>query len=238
MPEAGLDREAGITLLDRAAEHRPAPPHWAPGLATTRSTPPCPGTSPPCTSPPTGSQMIQPPTAPTRAYARDHRRTRRLLPQRSWLRVTQPRLSPNAADRGGRPTCCMALTCARGGLWDAAVGCVPGLSFLYERTGRDGDGPGSSPASSPTSPTPDRRATARPRRQLGVSSPATRCGLRGEHGLAHRNRPPERTRSAWHRDQAPLRRWLLPTASLTPAQRNQIRNLAFALNELGMIILS
>ena len=116
VPElAGLDREAGIALLDRAADIGLLT-HSAAG--TTRSTPPCPGTSPPCSPPAYGQPATQPPRA-ARAYATAIGDTRRLLLQPSSIGA---RAQVLAVLRAEEANLLHALDLARAtGLWDAAA---------------------------------------------------------------------------------------------------------------------
>jgi tetratricopeptide (TPR) repeat protein len=232
VPElAGLDREAVIALLDRAGsigllesvgggyyQIHPALPWYFTSLYT-------------------GS--YGPPDAPaarraTRAYARvtgelgDY-----YLQQVEKGRVAQivPVLEAEEANLRH------ALDLARAaGLWRAAVGCLQGLNVLYDRTGRDGEW-----ARLVAAVTPE------------FTDPATGGPLPGrdeEWGLviSYRMRLARQARDwpaatalqntviAWDRDQA-ASALAAPTGSLTPAQRNQIRNLAADLFELGMILL-
>jgi hypothetical protein len=127
-----------------------------------------------------------------------------------------------------------ALTLARaGGLWDAAAGCLQGLRVLYERTGRDGEW-----ARLVAAVTPD------------FTDPATEGPLPGRDDqwaiiteyrvrLARQARDwPAATKlqtAAIDRDRAAAA-LAAPPAGLTPDQRNQIRNLAVSVEELGHIL--
>ena len=130
-----------------------------------------------------------------------------------------------------------ALDLARAaGLWDAAVGCLQGLRVLYaaDRAGR-GMGPARRRRHPRLHRPCHRRAAARPRRPVEHHHRATGCGSRRQA----RDWPAATTLQnaliAWNRDQAAAA-LAAPAASLTPAQRNQIRNLAVALDELGNIL--
>lgn len=129
-----------------------------------------------------------------------------------------------------------ALDLARArGLWDASVGCLLGLSVLYGRTGRDGEW-----ARLVAAVTPD------------FTDPATGGPLPGrEHNWGivggFQVHVAEAARDwltavtlrealvAFHRNQA-AEALAAPAASLTPDQRNQIRNLGVNLNELATLL--
>ena len=116
------------------------PPHRPAGIrsaaATTRSTPPCRGTSPPCTPPPTARPAAPPPSAPPAPTPRPSAHSATTTTTRP-KRATRPRLCQCWGRR--RPTSPRPDLARAGGLWDAAVGCLQGLRVLYERTGRDGE---------------------------------------------------------------------------------------------------
>jgi tetratricopeptide (TPR) repeat protein len=129
-----------------------------------------------------------------------------------------------------------ALDLARAaGLWRAAVGCLAGLHLLYLRTGRDGEW-----ARLVAAITPD------------VTDPGTGGPLPGREdqwsivtgyrvALARdaRDWPAATTlltaSIVWHRDQAAAA-LAAPASSLTPDQRSQIRSLAVSLRDLGDIL--
>jgi tetratricopeptide (TPR) repeat protein len=121
------------------------------------------------------------------------------------------------------------------GLWRAATGCLQGLRVLYGRTGRDGEWA---------------RLVATV--TLEFTDPATGGPLPGREDqwpiiTGYRVRLARQARDwptattlqnsliAWFRDRAAAA-LAAPAASLAPAQRNQIRNLGVALNELGIIL--
>jgi tetratricopeptide (TPR) repeat protein len=121
------------------------------------------------------------------------------------------------------------------GLWRAAVGCLQGLRVLYERTGRDGEW-----ARLVAAITPD------------ITDPATGGPLPGREEqwsvvTSYQVRLAWQTRDwpaavtlqtvmiAWYRDRAAAA-LAAPPASLSPSQRSDIRNLGEALNELGVIL--
>ena len=99
--------------------------------------------------------------------------------------------------------------------WDDAVGCLQGLRVLYERTGRDGDGPAWL-SSHPGFHRPRHgRAAARPRRRL---EPHYR--LPGPAGEGARDWPaatPCKTPSSPGTGTRPPPRWPPPPASSPPA---------------------
>jgi tetratricopeptide (TPR) repeat protein len=129
-----------------------------------------------------------------------------------------------------------ALSLARtGGLWDAAVGCLQGLRVLYARTGRDGEW-----ARLVAAVTPD------------FADPATGGPLPGRDDywsiiteyrvdLAERARdwPAATTLQtaliAWNRDRTAAA-LAAPADGLIPLQRTQIRTLAVSLEALGHIL--
>jgi tetratricopeptide (TPR) repeat protein len=130
-----------------------------------------------------------------------------------------------------------ALDLARAaGLWHAAVGCLQGLRVLYDRTGRDGE-----LARLVAAVTPDFTDPA-----TGGPLPGREeewnivTGYRARLAWQARDWPTAttllNTLIAWNRDQA-AGALAAPVASLTPAQRTQIRNLAAVLTELGNILL-
>jgi tetratricopeptide (TPR) repeat protein len=121
------------------------------------------------------------------------------------------------------------------GLWEAATGCLLGLRVLYERTGRDGEWARLVTAITPDCTDP---ATGRPlpgREQQWAILTTYRARL----AEAATDWPTATTLYqgivAWQRDQA-AEALAAPAASLTPDQRNQIRNLGIVLNDLGTIL--
>ena len=130
-----------------------------------------------------------------------------------------------------------ALDLARAsGLWSAETGSLQGLSVLYPRTGRAGEW-----AQLVTAITPDFTdpATGGP-----LPGREREWNLIGEYRMRlareARDWPAatalQTTRIAWNRDQA-AEALTVPQASLTSAQRIDIRNLAIALGQLGNILL-
>ncbi|HEY1346245.1 MAG TPA: tetratricopeptide repeat protein, partial [Streptosporangiaceae bacterium] len=233
VPElAGLDRDTGIALLDRAAgiglleslgagsgyyRIHPALPWYFTSLFNTSYGPP--------EAPAAGRAM--------RAYTRaigalgDYYHG-----QAEEGRAAQVVPVLGAEEANLR----YALDLARAArLWRAAAGCLQGLRILYERTGRDGEW-----ARLVADVTPE------------FTDPATGGPLPGREAewniitsyrvsLARQGRDwptatiLQNTLIAWDRDRAAAA-LAAPADSLTPAQRNQIRNLAVALNELGIIL--
>jgi tetratricopeptide (TPR) repeat protein len=121
------------------------------------------------------------------------------------------------------------------GLWRVAVGCLQGLSVLYSRTGRDGEWARLIEVFTPN-----------------VTDPGTGGPLPGREDqwsvvTSHRMQVAYRARDwpaatilqtaliDWDRDRAAAA-MAVPADSLTPAQRNQIRNLAASLNQLGTLL--
>jgi tetratricopeptide (TPR) repeat protein len=121
------------------------------------------------------------------------------------------------------------------GLWDAAIGCLQGLSVLYARTGRDGEWARLVDDVTPEVTDP---ATGGPRPgrddQWSIAT-----GYRVRLAWQARDWPAATTLQtallAWRRDRAAAALAAAP-AGLTAAQRNQIRNFAAALTELGNIL--
>jgi tetratricopeptide (TPR) repeat protein len=129
-----------------------------------------------------------------------------------------------------------ALDLARvAGVWYAAVGCLQGLNVLYARTGRDGEWARLVAAITPDFTDPDTGGPLPGREDYW--SIVTGYGVR----LAWQARdwPTATTlqdaRTVWNRDRAAAA-LAAPAASLTPAQRIQIRNLGVSLTELGIIL--
>jgi tetratricopeptide (TPR) repeat protein len=128
-----------------------------------------------------------------------------------------------------------ALELARAaGLWDAAGGCLQGLRVLYARTGRDGEWARLVEAVTPevTDPATGGPRPGRDDQWILVTSYRVRLARQA------RDWPTATTLQtaliAWLRDQA-AEALAAPPATLTPAQRGQVRNLGVTLNELGNI---
>jgi tetratricopeptide (TPR) repeat protein len=129
-----------------------------------------------------------------------------------------------------------ALALARAdGLWQAAVGCLQGLNVLYARTGRDGEWARLVAAITPdfTDPATGGPLPGRDDRWSLIT------GYRVRLAWQARDWPAATTllnaRIAWNRDRAAAA-LAAPPASLTPAQRNQIRTLSASLHELAQIL--
>ncbi|HEV3294709.1 MAG TPA: tetratricopeptide repeat protein, partial [Streptosporangiaceae bacterium] len=231
VPElAGLAREAGIALLDRAAgiglleslgggyyQIHPALPWYFTTMFTT-----------------TYGQASSPARQrPARAY------TQAIGALGTYYHSQQE------AGRGAQVLAVLeaeeanlrhALDLARThGLWRAEMGCLQGMTLLYELTGRDSEW-----ARLVALVTPD------------FTDPATGGPLPGrdeEWGMvtSHRVRLARDVRDwpaattllntviAWDRTRAAAA-LAAPATSLTPAQRNQIRDLAVDLSELGTVL--
>ncbi len=228
VPElAGLDRDAG----SRCWTGPPASACWNPSAAaTTGSTPRCRGISPPCSPPATARPAARPPAAPpapTPGPSANSATTTTSQAEAGHAAQVVPVLGAEEANLRH------ALDLARAaGLWHAAAGCLQGLRVLYERTGRDGEW-----ARLVAAVTPD------------FTDPATGGPLPGREDqwslvTGYRVRLARQARDwpaattlqnaviAWDRDQAAAA-LAAPAASLTPDQRNQIRNLAVALKSSG-----
>jgi tetratricopeptide (TPR) repeat protein len=233
VPElAGLDRDAAIGLLDRAAgiglleslgagsgyyRIHPALPWYFTTLFTASYGPP-------------GSPAAQ---RAARAYARSLGG----LGEYYWRQAEaghEGRAVPvlRAEEANLRHALSLART---GGLWHAVAGCLQGLSVLYERTGRDAEW-----ARLVAAVTPD------------VTDPATEGPLPGRDAqwsliTSYRVRLAWQARDwpaatalqtaaiEWYRDRAAAA-LAAPSASLTPDQRNLIRNLAVTVEDLGQIL--
>ncbi|HEY1345916.1 MAG TPA: tetratricopeptide repeat protein [Streptosporangiaceae bacterium] len=129
-----------------------------------------------------------------------------------------------------------ALDLARAaGLWDAAAGCLQGLRILYGRTGRDGEWARLVDAVTPEFTDPSTSGPLPQREQEWNLI----TGYRVRLAWQARDWPTATTLLtaliAWHRDRAAAA-LAAPPDSLTPVQRNQIRNLGTALTELGIIL--
>jgi tetratricopeptide (TPR) repeat protein len=122
------------------------------------------------------------------------------------------------------------------GLWRAAGGCLQGLRVLCERTGRDGEWARLVAAITPDFTDPDTGGPL-PSREDDWSIVTS---YRVQLARQARDWPAATTLQnaliAWNRDRAAAA-LAAPPASLTPAQRTQIRNLAVNLNGLGNILL-
>lgn len=131
-----------------------------------------------------------------------------------------------------------ALSLARSaGLWPTATGCLQGLHTLYGRTGRDGEW-----TRLITAVTPDVTDPATGRPLPGREDQwSTITGYRVVIAQQARDWPAatalQTARAAWWRDQAATA-LAAPADSLTPLQRNQIRNLGVCITELGNILRS
>ena len=129
-----------------------------------------------------------------------------------------------------------ALDLARAaGLWHAAAGCLQGLRVLYERTGRDGEWARLVAAVTPdfTDPATGGPLPGREEQWSLITGYRVRLARQARDWPAATTL--QNTLIAWHRDQAAAA-LAAPPASLTPDQRNQIRSLGVALNELGIIL--
>jgi tetratricopeptide (TPR) repeat protein len=128
-----------------------------------------------------------------------------------------------------------ALDLARAArLWNAAAGCVLGLSVLYQRTGRDGEWARLVAVSNPDFTDPDTGGPLSGREEEWLAI----TGFRARIARQAQDWPAATTllnaMIAWQRERAGSA-LAAPTASLTPGQRNQIRSLSVSLNELGNI---
>jgi tetratricopeptide (TPR) repeat protein len=231
VPElAGLSRDTGIALLGRAADIglltslgggyyriHPALPWYFTTLFTT-------------TFGPAGDSAAD---HAARAYAKAIGEL-----GRDYVRQTQSGRIAQVlpALRVEEANLLHALDLARAeGLWSAALNCVQGLEVLYERTGR-----GSEWARLLAAITPDFTDPATggplPGREGGWSVITTN---RARLAWQERDWPTataiQNTITAWSRDQA-AEALAIPAANLTAQQRNQIRNLAVDLEELGQIL--
>ena len=223
VPElAGLDRDAGDRAAGPGGRHRPA------DLARRRVLPDPPRPAlvlhHPVHHQPTASPAAPPPQRATRAYTKaigalgDY-----YIDQAEEGRAAQVVPVLRAEEANLRH----ALDLARaGGLWDAAVGCLQGLRVLY-RADRAGQRMG--PAGRRHHPglhrPRHRRAAARPRRPVEHHHRLPGAARAGRRGTGPPPPPSKTPAIAWDRDQAAAA-LAAPAASLTPRQRNQIRNLA------------
>ena len=233
VPElAGLDRETGVALLDRAVDiglmtsldHRyyqihPALPWYLTSLFI--ATYGQPGT----------------PTArcATRAYTKaigtlghgyfnqaDSGRAAQVIPV---LQAEEDNLRH-------------ALDLARAAqLWDAAVGCLQSLRVLYERTGRNSEWARLVAVITPDFTDPATGGPLAGREQHWGAITDYRARL-AEDALDWPTATTlQNALAEWSRDQA-TEALATPATSLTPHQRTQIRNLAGCLRELGNILLT
>jgi tetratricopeptide (TPR) repeat protein len=233
VPElAGLDRDAGIALLDRAAgiglleslgsgsgyyQIHPALPWYFTTLYTASYGPP--------DAPAAGRA--------TRAYTRAIGALGHYyIGQAEAGRAAQVVPVLGAEEANLRH----ALDLARAaGLWGAAVGCLQGLCILYERTGRDGEWSRLVAAVTPdfTDPATGGPLPGRDEHWNIITEYRVRLAWQARDWATATTL--QNTRIAWNRGQA-AEALATPPASLTPFQRNQIRSLAVALNELGTIL--
>ena len=197
-----------------------------------RSTPPCPGTSPPCTPKPTGRPPAPPPSQAARAY------THTLARLGSYYhdQDADGTGDPVPALRAEEANLLHALALARAAQHGAdALGCLQGLRVLYQRTGRDGEWARLVEQVTPEFIDP---ATGGPlpgrEDQWSLIT-----GYRVQLAMAARDWPAatrlQHTRITWARDRAATA-LAAPGGQLTPRQRNQIRNLAVSLEHLGHIL--
>jgi tetratricopeptide (TPR) repeat protein len=231
VPElAGLNREAGIALLDRAADIgllaplgggyyqiHPALPWYFTTLFTT-----------------TYGQPGQPAAhRAARAY------TKALgdlggyyLEQAEAGRAAQfiPVLGAEEANLRH------ALDLARADrLWHAAVGCLQGLYILYERTGRDSEWARLLASVTPDFINPETQGPLPGREDQWSIITTYRMRLAREARDWPTAASLQNAVIAWDRDLAAAA-LDVPAASITPGQRTQIRNLSVALNGLGSIL--
>jgi tetratricopeptide (TPR) repeat protein len=129
-----------------------------------------------------------------------------------------------------------ALDLARAaGLWQAAAGCLQALSVLYQRTGRDGEWARLVAAVTAdfTDPVTGAALPGREEEWSIVTSYRVRLARQARDWATATTL--QNTIIALDRDQAATA-LAAPVASLTPAQRNQTRDLAVSLVELGNIL--
>ncbi|HTS95756.1 MAG TPA: CHAT domain-containing protein [Streptosporangiaceae bacterium] len=226
---AGLTRESAIELLDRAAAIGLLSPlgegyyaiHPAlPWYFTTLY----------------GATYGQPDDPAAQSAARAYTHTLAALGNYYHHQATTGAGNPVPALRAEEANLQHALALARQAQhWYDALGCLQGLSILYTRTGRDGewarlvagitadfidpatDGPPPGREDEWTIFTQYRVEIARAARDWPA---ATRL----QHASV-----------AWDRDQAAAA-LAAPSSQLTPAQRNELRNLAIALQDLGRLL--
>ena len=231
VPElSGLDREAGIALLDRAADIgllsslgggyytiHPALPWYFTTLFTTSYGQP---------SQPAADRVA-------RAYATaigalggyyirqaESGRTAEVLPA---LRAEEANLLH-------------ALDLARTrGPWDAAVSCLQALNVLYQRTGRDSEWARLVADVTPDFTDSDTGGPLPGREQEWSMITYYRALIAREARDWPAATALHEALTAWHRDRAG-EALAAPAASLTPVQRIQIRNLSVSLSYLGDIL--
>jgi tetratricopeptide (TPR) repeat protein len=231
VPElAGLDRDAAMGLLDRAAgiglleplgrgsgyyQIHPALPWYFTTLFTTSYGPP-------------GSPSA---ARATRAYTQAISELGRYYHRQAGQgHGVVPVLGAEEANLRH------ALSLARGGgLWRAATGCLQGLSVLYERTGRDGEWVRLVTAitSDLTDPDTGGPLPGRDDQWSIITSYRVRIAVRARDWPAASTL--QTTLITWDRDQAAAA-LAVPTGSLTPFHRNEIRSLAVSLEQLGDIL--
>ncbi len=129
-----------------------------------------------------------------------------------------------------------ALDLARAaGLWDAMAGCLQGLNVLYERTGRDSEWARLVADVTPDFTDPGTGGPRPGREDQWSIITSYRVRLAGAARDWTAATTLQNTLIAWSRDHAAAA-LAAPPASLTPVQRTQIRNLVFALTELGITL--
>jgi tetratricopeptide (TPR) repeat protein len=231
MPElAGLDRDAGIALLDRAAgiglltalgggyyQIHPALPWYFTTLYTTTY----------------GQADSLATQRATRAYTQAIGALGNYyLHQAEEGRATQ--VMP--ALRAEEANLLHALDLARAdALWEDATSCLQGLKVLYERTGRDSEWARLLAGITPDFSDTDTGGPLPGRENLWSIITSYRVALASQARDWPTATALQNAVIAWDRDQA-AEALATPTASLTPNQRNHIRNLAIDLGDLGDIL--
>ncbi|HEY1347159.1 MAG TPA: tetratricopeptide repeat protein, partial [Streptosporangiaceae bacterium] len=121
------------------------------------------------------------------------------------------------------------------GLWHAAIGCLQGLRTLHARTGRDAEWARLVAAVTPefTDPATGGPLPGRENQWNIVTEYRSRLAIQARDWATATTL--QNTRIVWLREQA-AGALAVPPASLTPVQRNQIRNLGAALIELGVTL--
>ena len=231
VPElAGLGRDAGIALLDRAADIglltslgggyyqiHPALPWYFTTLFTT-----------------TYGQVGEPAAArAARAYATAIGQLGNYYHDQDQSGSTAQVLP---ALRAEEANLLHALDLAHtSGVWDAMIGCLQGLAILYQRTGRDSEWARLVVAITPnfTDPATGGPLPGREPHWSLVTSYRARLAWQARDWPAASTL--QEALTAWHRDQA-AEALAVPAASLTKQQRNQVRNLAVSLEQLGQIL--
>ena len=231
VPElAGLDRETGIVLLDRAADVglltalgggyyqiHPALPWYFTTLFTAVY----------------GQPATDRAARAARAYARATGALGRYYNHQAESGRTAQVLPVLQAEEANLMN---ALDLARvGGLWGATIGCLTGLFVLYGRTGRDSEW-----VRLVADVTPDFTDPATGGPLPGRESQwGTLTTLRARLAAEARDWPAATALLdvliAWYRDQA-AEALAAAVTSLTEVQRTQIRNLATVLNDLGNLL--